>query len=154
MQDQDVAPTAPAVDGGQAVTELPAEELVVALYVSDWRSSERGLSLVQIERWATQGLARLGREQLWKAAFRMRKAGPAAAFPAKPLGPRRFQVCADLAWRYQYLRRNQGHPQPAAGSAVYVDVPAGDSTWSVPVSERDLECLTRWGSPWQPPSAA
>jgi hypothetical protein len=150
MQDQGTAVTARTVNADQVVAEMPNEELTVALYVSDWHSFDRGLSLAEVERWVGQGLARLGPEQLWKAAYRVRKAGPAAAFPGKPHRPRRFQACVDLGWRYRWMRQDQGHPRPALHPVVYVDVSADDSTWSVPVSADDLARMTRWGSPWGP----
>ena len=148
MQGRDSAVAAGTVSGGQAVPGLQDEELAVALYVSAWRCFERRLSPAQVEQWAGQGMARLGPEQLWKAAYRLRKAGPAAAFPGKPYRPRRFQACVDMGWRYRWMRQDQGHPRPAPSPVVYVDVPADDSTWSVPVSADDLARMARWGSPW------
>jgi hypothetical protein len=84
----------------QAVSELPAGELALALYVSDWPHLQARPSPAQVAYWAGQGLVRLRPGPLRQAAARVRRFGTAAAFPGRPLQARRWQACADAAGWY------------------------------------------------------
>jgi hypothetical protein len=114
----------------QAVRELTAGEVAVALFVSDWPYLRRRVSVFEVEYYAGQGLVRVGPQIVWRAAQRARAGRDlAAVFPGRTLGtPRCWQASAEAVRRY-VRERPGGAGCPAALAA------------------RDRECEQRWGPP-------
>ncbi len=155
----EVSPAA-ASDVYALADELTYGELAVALYASDMPTRRRAAWSAapdQVAAWAAQGVARLGRARVWQLDYRSRQSAlrPGDEYEAIWPDSRRAGTANGVGYLFAMDRQQCGHPRPADGGVVYVEVPASDPvfTWQYPVSRRDLADARRWGWP-EPVTAA